>query len=298
VPQFEGFGCTATQYCAAITIDSRTLHQNHGAPGSMGTENTAACNNYVLGGPEPVNWAYITKSGRSQAPANPLFSGTLTDPVFTAINPNLSEDVLMNPGDRILTHMHDAPAGFQVNLFNLTTGQSGSMSASIPNGIPPRLVHPELERVSRGAVRLPSRVRHSEPAREHLDRSQLQHRDVSTIAFETDLPAIESSVAQFNPPFCDLNTGANCVDPPDGGRFYPFFTTGTDNGTCTWQEGGNFIPGTFDHFGGSAAAEFGSLLRIVFPVPTFTTAEAIQDFNSGDMPNACPVGPFFGGGGR
>ena len=24
VPQFEGFGCTATQYCAAMTIDSRT----------------------------------------------------------------------------------------------------------------------------------------------------------------------------------------------------------------------------------------------------------------------------------
>ena len=30
VPQFEGFGCTARQYCAAMTIDSRTLDQNTG----------------------------------------------------------------------------------------------------------------------------------------------------------------------------------------------------------------------------------------------------------------------------
>src|SRR5207249_8371269 len=39
VEQFEGFGCTATQYCAAMTIDSRTLDQN------TGIENTTACNN-------------------------------------------------------------------------------------------------------------------------------------------------------------------------------------------------------------------------------------------------------------
>ena len=29
-PQFEGFGCAATQYCAAMTIDSRTHDQNTG----------------------------------------------------------------------------------------------------------------------------------------------------------------------------------------------------------------------------------------------------------------------------
>ena len=37
VPQFEGFGCTARQYCAAMTIDSRTIDQN------TGVENTDAC---------------------------------------------------------------------------------------------------------------------------------------------------------------------------------------------------------------------------------------------------------------
>src|ERR1022692_1765162 len=87
VPQFEGFGCTAHQYCAAMTIDSRTLNQN------TGVENTAACNQYVLGGPEPVNWAYITKSGQSQAPANPLYTGTAASPNFSAVDPNLEKDL-------------------------------------------------------------------------------------------------------------------------------------------------------------------------------------------------------------
>ena len=40
----------------------------------------------------------------------------------------------MNPGDRILIHMHDTPAGFRIDLSDLTTGQSGSMTASIANG--------------------------------------------------------------------------------------------------------------------------------------------------------------------
>jgi hypothetical protein len=128
VPQFTGFGCAAKVYCAVLTIDSFMQNQNNGV------FNTAACNQFQLGGPEPVNWAWVTKSGKSQAPANPLFSGTVTHPVNTAVNPNLKKDLLMNPGDRIHVHMHDTPAGFQVNLTDLTTGKSGSMTASVANG--------------------------------------------------------------------------------------------------------------------------------------------------------------------
>jgi hypothetical protein len=128
VPQFEGFGCAATQYCAAMTIDSRTLDQN------TGTENTKACNNYILGGPEPINWAYITKSGKSQAPANPLFTGTFSAPNFAAVNPDYNKDLLMSPGDRIRIHMYDTRAGFRADLKDLTTGQRGSMTASVANG--------------------------------------------------------------------------------------------------------------------------------------------------------------------
>jgi len=161
VEQFEGFGCTATQYCAAMTIDSRTQDQNNGAPGSTGTENTAACNDYVLGGPEPINWAYITRNGHSQAPANPLFTGTLSNPNFAAVDRNPAEDLFMNPRDRILIHIQDTPAGFQ---------------AAEPFDVPG------------GAVRVPSRVLDRERPREYLEHPHLQRGDVRRTRAFRELP--------------------------------------------------------------------------------------------------------------
>src|SRR5436190_4683981 len=107
VPQFEGFGCAAHRYCAAMTIDSLNQDQN------TGVANTAACDNYILGGIEPINWAYITKSGVSQAPADPLFTGTFDNPNLSAVTPEFNRDLMMNPGDRITIHLHDTPAGFR-----------------------------------------------------------------------------------------------------------------------------------------------------------------------------------------
>jgi hypothetical protein len=378
VPQFEGFGCTATQYCAAMTIDSRTQNQN------TGVENTNACNNYVLGGPEPINWAYITKSGESQAPANPLFTGTLTNPNFTAVNPNPAEDLFMSPGDTIKIHLHDTPAGLRADLADLTTGQSGSMTASIANGFghilytpnsstcqeAPYAFHPEYSTANvRGNtwsahtynIAMSDEIGHFEnclaldpttgnctspgaqdgttvdsddtaclPGTDSslvkinectapdedwdgqsyqldwpgtnpnpvVDRalhpspvlftSPTTHgRNYSTIAFETDLPAIEVNGAQANPPFCDPNTGANCVNPPNGAAFYPFFSTSFHQGECTWQEGGKYIPGTVNDFGGSSTAEFGPLLKVLFPEAGFTTVSHFEDFNSGNLRNPC-----------
>ena len=136
VPQFEGFGCTATQYCAAMTIDSLSSNQNNGV------DNNAACNDYILGGVEPINWAYITKSGQSQAPANPLFTGTFDNPNFAAVNPDLNKDLFMNPGDRIRMHCTTRRRAFELDLIDLTTGQSGSMTASTANGFAHILYQP------------------------------------------------------------------------------------------------------------------------------------------------------------
>jgi hypothetical protein len=380
VPQFEGFGCTATQYCAAMTIDSRTLDQN------TGVENTADCGNYILGGDEPINWAYITRSGQSQAPANPLFTGTFDNPNFAAVNPDTTKDLMMSPGDRVRIHMHDTSAGFRTDLTDLSTGQSGSMTASIGNGfghilyrphsktckMKPYAFHPEYSTGNpRGNtwsahtynVAMSDEIGHFEnclaidananctqpgaqdpvldeddgnnfcvPAEDSLlvkingcfsddedwdgqsyrndwpgtDPNVTRDRQLhpspllftsaktnngrsnfSTIAFETDLPRIEADDAQDNPPFCDRTTGANCVNPPNGAAFYPFFTTGQANGGCVWQEGGNFIPGTTNHFGGSSTTEYGPLLKTPYPEAGFTISRFFNNFNSGDMSNPC-----------
>jgi hypothetical protein len=382
VPQFEGFGCTAHQYCAAMTIDSRTVNQNNGV------ENSTACNQYILGGAEPINWAYITKSGQSQAPANPLFTGTFDNPNLTAVNPDVNKDLLMSPGDRVRIHMHDTSAGLRIDLNDLTTGQNGSMTASVANGfghilyrphannckMKPYAFHPEYSTGNpRGNtwsahtynVAMSDEIGHFEnclaidanfnctqpgaqdstldeddgnnfcvPGTDstlvqidgcfsddedwdgqsyrmdwpgtnpNVAQDQALHpspvlftsplangrSNYSTIAFETDLPRIEADDAQDNPPFCDRMTGANCVNPPSGAQFYPFFTTGTANGGCVWQQGGNFIPGTTNHFGGSSTSEFGPLLKTVYPDAGFTTVSEFNNFNSGDQANPCRAG--------
>ena len=381
VPQFTGFGCTATQYCAAMTIDSLTTNQN------TGVANTAACNNFVLGGPEPINWAYITKTGASQAPANPLFTGTFANPNLSAVNVNPEKELLMNPGDRVVIHMHDTRAGFKIDLTDLTSGTHGSMTASIANGFghilyqpeskdchaAPYAFHPEYSTANpRGNtwsahtynVAMSDEIGHFENCIDvnaefncvkpgfqdtgGLDEDDAQHfcvpaafsqlvkingcfasdedfdgqsyqldwpgtnpnatvdaqlhptpvlftsplangnTNYSTIAFETDLPRIEADDSQDNPPFCNRVTGADCVNPPNGAAFYPFFSTSSHEGTCTWQEGGNFIPGTTNNFGGSSSTEFGALLTTVYPAAGFKTTTRINNFNSGDVPNPCP----------
>ena len=379
VPQFEGFGCTKTQYCAAMTIDSRTQNQN------TGVENTTACDKYILGGPEPINWAYVTKSGKSQGPANPLFTGTFANPNLTAVNVNPKKDLLMSPGDVVRIHIHDTRAGLRIDLADLTTGQNGSMTASVANGFghilytpksktcqeKPYAFHPEYSTANpRGNtwsahtynVAMSDEIGHFEnclaidaqatctkagsqdptidaddtgcvPAADSLlvkingcfssdgdydgqsyrqdwpgtdpnmARDRALHptpvlftspltrgRNFSTIAFETDLPRIEASDSQANPPFCDTTTGANCVNPPHGAQFYPFFSTTNRSWGCTWQEGGKYIPGTTNDFGGSSTAEFGQLLKSVFPAAGFTTVSRFDNFNSGNMPNPCRAG--------
>ena len=131
VPQFEGFGCTATQYCAAMTIDSLTEDQNTGVDNGTetprATTTSSAARSRSTGPTSP-------RTDRSQAPANPLFTGTDADPNFAAVNPNPSEDLFMNPGDKILIHLHDTPAGLRADLIDLTTRRAGSMTASIANG--------------------------------------------------------------------------------------------------------------------------------------------------------------------
>ena len=78
------------------------------------------------------------------------------------------------------------------------------------------------------------------------------------VAFENDLPAIESTAD------CDVTTGFGCVTPPPGAAFYPLYTTTGTNG-CAWREGGTHMPGTTNTFGGSAKSEYGGLIPVYFP---------------------------------
>jgi hypothetical protein len=113
-----GIGCTAHQWCSALNIDTFQDNEN------TGTFNNNDCLSTV--GPEPVNFAFVTKDGRSDAPGNAQHPEHFV--------PDVNHDFLMSPGDRIRLHMHDSPHGFTVDLDDVTAGTHGSMVASAANG--------------------------------------------------------------------------------------------------------------------------------------------------------------------
>ena len=130
VPQFTGFGCPGLKWCVSLTIDSLNIDQNTGGV------NNDACGNSV--GLEPVNWAYLTYNGKPHAPPDPI--SLITNP--DTGNPNPATDLQMNSGDRLQLHMFDTPQGFRVVLNDLTTHQTGSMTASAANGFQQILYQP------------------------------------------------------------------------------------------------------------------------------------------------------------
>ncbi len=111
------------------------------------------------------------------------------------------------------------------------------------------------------------------------------------VAFEADLPRIEDST---NPPCqrhvtnpADPNPGAGCVNPPVGATFYPIFTTGVSGGECIWQEGGAFIPGTTNTFGGTSTAEYGGLLLWAYPAAGNSITLRYNNFRNILNHNSC-----------
>jgi hypothetical protein len=121
-PWPAGNSCAATQWCAALNIDS--LSENP-VTGQVLNPTCAAKT-----GVEYVNFAFITKSGHPQpgSPPNPVNSTIKT---FT---PNPAADLFMNSGDTIIVTLHDTAHGLQIVLDDTTTGQSGSMTSSAANG--------------------------------------------------------------------------------------------------------------------------------------------------------------------
>jgi hypothetical protein len=115
-----GNSCDATHWCAALNIDSLSTNMN------TNVDNNAACLATV--GIEPVNFAFLTMSGASHAPASPVNATLAT---FT---PDPSADFFMNSGDELVVTLHDTPNGFQVIVRDVTTGTQGSMTASAANG--------------------------------------------------------------------------------------------------------------------------------------------------------------------
>ncbi len=102
----------------------------------------------------------------------------------------------------------------------------------------------------------------------------------SRMAFETDLPRIEST--------CDRSTGAGCTLIPitdDGtpAAFYPYFSIAIQGDTCVWQEGAH-IPGSITDFGKNA--QYGNLLQLTYTGLKGVPITHFNDFRQ-VRPNFC-----------
>jgi len=121
VRQFDGFSCSATKWCVAMTIDSLSINP------VTGKQLNDTCANRV--GVEPVNFAYLTHSGRPQGPPNPVHF----DPIASG-RPDPSKDLFLASGDKYTVTLHDTAHGLRAVVNDITSGQSGFMTASAANG--------------------------------------------------------------------------------------------------------------------------------------------------------------------
>jgi hypothetical protein len=113
--------CDPVKWCVAMNIFG--LLEDPVA----GTVQNAACQAQI-GSIEYVNFAFVTRNGVAQAPANPV------DSTLATFTPDPTKDLFMNSGDNLKVSLRDTANGLQVQIGDLTTGQSGSMTASAANG--------------------------------------------------------------------------------------------------------------------------------------------------------------------
>src|SRR6266567_765085 len=227
--------CDPTKWCAALNIFSLSEDPVNG------TTQNATCAAKV--GLEYFNFAFVTRNGVSQAPANPI------DSTLTTFTPDPAKTLFMNAGDRIKVTTHDTPDGVQVGLNDATTGQSGSMTASAANGYAQIKYDPTG--TSCQAI----------PYNFHPMYSTSSPQTRVIWAAHTYNVAFSDEIGHFE----DCN-GATLVPTTDKGQpaaFYPFFSTlhGGGNGHgCLWAFG-NDQPGGNDL---GRNAQYGSLLSSTY----------------------------------
>jgi hypothetical protein len=112
-PFVDSESCSVTKWCAALTIDSLECNFNF-----------VSCNPNCE---EPVNFAFLQTNGVPTGPPSPQEADVST------FLPN-SHTLLINQGDVLRISITDPAQGFTTTISDLTTGQTGTMTASAANG--------------------------------------------------------------------------------------------------------------------------------------------------------------------
>jgi len=112
-PFIDSTSCSATKWCAALTIDSLEANFNFANLNPNCTE--------------PVNFAFLQTNGVPAGPPSPQLTDAST---FT---PN-AQTLMINSGDVVVVSISDPSQGFTTTVRDLTTHQTGYITASAANG--------------------------------------------------------------------------------------------------------------------------------------------------------------------
>jgi hypothetical protein len=112
-PWIDSESCSVTKWCAALTIDSLECNFNE-----------FTCNPNCT---EPINFAWLQTNGVPAGPPSPQLADV------SSMFPN-SHTLEFNPGDVLKISITDPSKGFTTTIHDVTTGQTGWMTASAKNG--------------------------------------------------------------------------------------------------------------------------------------------------------------------
>jgi hypothetical protein len=112
-PFADDVSCSATFWCAAMTIDSLESQFNF-----VNINNNCA---------EPVNFAFLQTNGVPTGPPSPQLTN------FHTFTPN-AHTLHIHSGDVLRVSITDPKSGFTTTVRDLTTGRTGTMTASAHNG--------------------------------------------------------------------------------------------------------------------------------------------------------------------
>jgi len=112
-PFADDVSCSRTKWCAALTIDSLESKFNF-------ADLNPDCE-------EPSNFAFLQRNGKPTGPPSPQLAN------IKSYTPN-NETLLIGDGDTISLSITDPAKGFTATIHDLTTGQTGTMTASAANG--------------------------------------------------------------------------------------------------------------------------------------------------------------------
>jgi hypothetical protein len=151
---------------------------------------------------EPINFAFITKSGKPVGPPSPLFANNAT---FTQ-----NSDVLFyNPGDWLRVTLRDTAHGLQITIKDETTGEEGLMTASAKNGFAAVLFDPNGNCDTRAALKA-----HNLPTDFHpMYATSNEHTRVPWAAHSYNV-AFSDEIGHFE--YCDAVSSEGGVCTKDG----------------------------------------------------------------------------------